>query len=74
MEIRFAEPHDVGRLGELLHQVHDVHSTGRPDIFRKGNRKYNDGELLEILKKRAHARVRRNRRRGVRDGLRLLRA
>ena len=50
MNIRYAEPSDIGRLAELLHQVHDVHSSGRPDIFRKGNRKYNDAELLEILK------------------------
>jgi len=49
MNIRISEPRDVGRLAELLHQVHDVHSAGRPDIFRKGNRKYNDEELLRIL-------------------------
>ena len=49
MNIRLAEPCDIGRLAELLYQVHDVHSAGRPDIFRKGNRKYNDEELLRIL-------------------------
>ena len=50
MNIRLAEPRDIGRIGELLHQVHDVHSAGRPDIFRKGNRKYSDEELERILK------------------------
>lgn len=49
MKIRLAEPRDLGRIGILLHQVHDVHSAGRPDIFRRGNRKYNDEELLEIF-------------------------
>ena len=49
MEIRRAEPRDLGRIGILLLQVHDVHSAGRPDIFRRGNRKYNDAELREII-------------------------
>lgn len=50
MEIRRAEARDIARIGELLHQVHDVHSQGRPDIFRRGNRKYSDAELTDILK------------------------
>lgn len=50
MEIREARTEDIGRIGALLHQVHDVHSAGRPDIFRRGNRKYNDAELAQILK------------------------
>ena len=49
ISIRNAEKSDIPRLGELLLQVHRVHSEGRPDIFRRGSRKYTDGELLEIL-------------------------
>lgn len=49
MNIRLAEARDIPRLGELLYQVHLVHATGRPDIFRKGNKKYTDGELAQIL-------------------------
>ncbi len=49
MKIRLAEARDIGRIGELLYQVHDVHSAGRPDIFRRGNRKYDDEQLKSIL-------------------------
>ncbi len=50
MNIRRAEPQDLSGIVSLLHQVHDVHSAKRPDIFRRGNRKYNDTEILEIIK------------------------
>ncbi len=49
MNIRKAEVRDIGRLDELLYQVHLVHAAGRPDIFRKGNKKYTDAELEAIL-------------------------
>ncbi len=49
MEIRRAEPKDLSGIARLLHQVHDVHSAKRPDIFSRGNRKYNDKEILEIM-------------------------
>ena len=49
MNIRRAEARDIGRLNDLLYQVHAVHSKGRPDIFRVGNKKYTDGELRSIL-------------------------
>ena len=50
MNIRRAEERDVGRLNDLLYQVHAVHAKGRPDIFRSGNKKYTSEELLVILK------------------------
>ena len=49
MIIRKAEARDIGRLDDLLYQVHLLHATGRPDIFRKGNKKYTDEELRAIL-------------------------
>lgn len=50
MFIRRAEESDIDRINTLLHQVLDVHASGRPDIFIKGTKKYSDGELLEIIK------------------------
>lgn len=47
--IRRAEEKDLSRINDLLHQVHDVHSAVRPDIFRRGNKKYTDDEILEII-------------------------
>jgi len=49
MNIRRARISDIPRLDDLLYQVHRVHSTGRPDIFRTGNKKYTDDELCAIL-------------------------
>ena len=49
MNIRKAEERDIPRLNDLLYQVHLVHANGRPDIFRKGNKKYTDDELRVIL-------------------------
>ena len=50
MEIRRAEERDLSYIVKLLHQVHDVHSSHRPDIFNRGNRKYNDEQILKIIK------------------------
>ncbi len=47
--LRRAEARDLPRLNALLYQVHKVHSDGRPDIFRRGNKKYTDSELLAII-------------------------
>ncbi|MBE6666401.1 MAG: GNAT family N-acetyltransferase [Ruminococcaceae bacterium] len=49
MHIRKATEKDIPRLIDLLYQVHRVHSQGRPDIFRAGNKKYTEDELREIL-------------------------
>ena len=49
MQIRRATEKDIPRLIDLLYQVHRVHSEGRPDIFRAGNKKYTEEELLQIL-------------------------
>ena len=49
ISVRQAKNSDIKRIGELLLQVHRVHSKGRPDIFRVGSKKYNDAELETIL-------------------------
>ena len=49
MEIRRAENRDIPRIHELLTQVNNVHADGRPDLFKKGNRKYTDEQLKTII-------------------------
>lgn len=49
MRIRRAENRDIPRIHELLTQVNNVHAQGRPDIFKSGNRKYTDEQLVEII-------------------------
>lgn len=47
--IRKANKEDINALNELLYQVHKVHSDVRPDLFKAGEKKYNDEELFIIL-------------------------
>ena len=49
MNIRRATEQDIGGINALLYQVHRIHAEGRPDIFRLGNKKYNDDELRAII-------------------------
>lgn len=49
MMVRKAEVRDIPALIGLLYQVHLVHSEGRPDIFRRGSKKYTEAELESIL-------------------------
>ena len=49
MNIRKANERDIGGINKLLYQVHRIHAEGRPDIFRLGNKKYNDDELCAII-------------------------
>ena len=49
MEIRRANFEDIPRITDLLLQVHKVHSDKRPDIFRRGSKKYTEDELHEII-------------------------
>ena len=49
MNIRKATERDIGGINALLYQVHRIHAEGRPDIFRLGNKKYNDDELRTII-------------------------
>lgn len=47
--IRKAEIKDIDDLLRILLQVHDVHATGRPDIFKKGLRKFEYADLKKII-------------------------
>ena len=48
-QIRHATKSDIPSLTNLLLQVHLVHSSKRPDIFRPGSKKYTESELAEII-------------------------
>ena len=54
MDIRRAQHRDIPRLGDLLVQVCRVHHRGRPDLFRDGGRKYDDGQLAALLADKDH--------------------
>ena len=47
--IRKAELKDIPRITDLLLQVHKVHSDKRPDLFRRGSKKYDENELAQII-------------------------
>ena len=49
MNIRRANERDIAGINALLYQVHRIHAEVRPDIFRLGNKKYNDEELRTII-------------------------
>ena len=42
MIIRRGEERDLAGIDRLLEQVLTVHSTGRPDLFKSGTKKYTD--------------------------------
>lgn len=50
MIMRRAKTTDIEKIKDLLLQVNNVHSDGRPDLFKRDFRKYNDKELAELLK------------------------
>lgn len=47
--IRRAVNEDIDRLNELLYLVQALHAEGRPDIFKKGAKKYTSQELADII-------------------------
>ncbi len=49
MKIRRAENKDIPGIMNLLEQVCRIHHEGRPDLFRKGARKYTEAQLESIL-------------------------
>lgn len=50
MIIRRATEKDIEGINKLLRQVLMVHHNGRPDLFKSDAKKYQDEELLEIIK------------------------
>lgn len=49
MIITRAKKEHIGDINKLLLQVLGVHHKGRPDLFKKSVKKYNDDELLKII-------------------------
>lgn len=47
--IRRAKRTDCEGIEKLLYQVQDIHATARPDIFRKGEKKYSREELETVI-------------------------
>lgn len=50
IKVRRAESGDLAVVNKLLYQVEDLHRVGRPDIFKPGEKKYTDEQLLQIFK------------------------
>ena len=49
IKIRKAIATDIPQIDKLLYEVHKVHSDVRPDLFKKGAKKYTDDELNGII-------------------------
>lgn len=49
LSIRRACERDMPVINKLLYEVSKVHSDARPDLFKPGTKKYNDGELKKII-------------------------
>ena len=49
MIIREAEVRDIPAINSLLFQVNMVHYKGRPDLFKKGGRKFTDNDLQKMI-------------------------
>ena len=49
MTIRRAEERDMDGINRLLVQVNMVHHLGRPDLFRRGGKKYTDEQLRALI-------------------------
>ena len=47
--VRKAKEEDLPVVNNLLYQVEDIHRIGRPDLFKVGEKKYTDQQLLEIF-------------------------
>ncbi len=47
--IRKAEEKDLPAIDKLLYEVHMVHSSARPDLFVKGQKKYTTEQVKKII-------------------------
>ena len=50
MNIRRAQEKDLDGMNRLLCQVLALHHEGRPDLFKKDNKKYTDEQLKELVR------------------------
>lgn len=49
ISVRRAKESDLTIVNKLLYQVEDLHRVGRPDLFKPGEKKYTDEQLLDIF-------------------------
>lgn len=49
MQIRMAKECDAEGISGLLLQICNIHHEGRPDLFKKGGKKYSTEQLIEII-------------------------
>lgn len=49
MIIRMAQESDIEDIERLLVEICNVHSEGRPDLFKKDGKKYNKNQIKEII-------------------------
>ncbi|MBQ7794579.1 MAG: GNAT family N-acetyltransferase [Clostridia bacterium] len=49
MIIRKATKEDLDGVNSLLYQVQAIHAAGRPDLFKKGAKKYTDEEIIALM-------------------------
>lgn len=47
--VRNAIENDIKKINELLYQVQQIHHQVRPDLFKKGTKKYTTEEIKKIL-------------------------
>lgn len=50
IRIRKAEPKDAEKIAEMLIGIGALHHNGRPDIYKDNLQKYNEKDIIEILK------------------------
>ena len=50
IRIRKAESKDAQKIAEMLIGIGTLHHNGRPDIYKDNLQKYNESDILEILK------------------------
>ena len=50
IKIRKAEPKDAPKIAEMLIGIGELHHNGRPDIYKDNLQKYNENDILQILK------------------------
>lgn len=50
IKVRKAQNKDAVKIAKMLISIGELHHTGRPDIYRENLQKYDENDILEILK------------------------
>lgn len=50
IKVRKAQNKDAVKIAKMLISIGELHHTGRPDIYRDNLQKYDENDILEILK------------------------